>query len=440
MYVLCVIPVFLRQSDCTYDTLPVNRSRGAAEMVKRVCGNCRFFEKSSIGETGHCSNERCRDIVGIALVRKHELACRVGWDQDYYEPLANLTAIVPGQNRPPPDATRPRGYQGMRPDDMVVAVEQTRPVKNELTPSTTPTPAPAAPSATSRSRQSHVTEAHRRALERKQLAQQSGTPLPARRLEGVLPGPVSQTALPNTTANTTREWEEKAAESVSLPRRLESAPPDGARPAPFIATTPVDVHAETTALPVVEPFLPPQTPSGREDRVTAPALPQTPFAAAERGMLPPPGRADMPPALVAQPAPAVDTDTSAMPDIGGESARFPLPEGADPGSLLAQWYLAERRRQPGKRCGNCGDFRPAETGSRGYCRNRFAFLAPPLVGPNDLACLSCLGNWWAVSDEIWFQRAMSSPLDNPPPPGDRIPDDLRVREERERPERHPYSG
>ncbi len=397
-------------------------------MVKRECGNCRFFEKTSIGETGHCGNERCHDIVGIALVRKHELACRVGWDQDYYEPLANLTTIIPGQNRPRPDGSRQRGYQGTRPDDIIVAVEQTRPVKNEPTPSTTPTPA--TPPTTSRSRQSHVTEAHRRALERKQLAQQSGTPLPARRLEGVLPAPAPQIALPNTT----REWEEKAAESVSLPRRLEPTASVAPLPAPFIATTPVDVHAETTALPVVEPFTPPQPLSEREDRVTAPAFIQAPIAPSERRMPLPPGRSHMPPVSA-----AVDTDTSALEGTAGEIARFPLPEGAEPDSLLAQWYLTERRRHPGKRCGNCRDFRPAETGSRGYCRNRFAFLAPPLVSPNDLACLSCLGAWWAASDDSWLQRATSTAHDDPPPPTDRITDELRVREERERPERYPYS-
>jgi len=398
-------------------------------MVKRECGNCRFFEKSGIGTAGHCGNERCRDIVGIALVRKYELACRVGWDQDYYEPLANLTAIVPGQNHPRPDVTRPRGYQGMRPDDMVVAVEQTRPVKNE--PQITMPPALAPLTTPSRTRQSPVTEAHRRALERKQLAQQSGTPLPARRLEGVLPAPVPPTTVPNTT----REWEEKAAESISPPRRLESSTPVVPPPAPFVATTPVDVHAETTALPVVEPLRPSQPSGEREDRVTAPAARQTPSTASGRAMAPPPGRSDM------LPAPAVDTDTSAAPGAGGEAALFPLPEGAEPDSLLAQWYLVERRRQPGKRCGNCRDFRLAESGGRGYCRNRFAFLAPPLVGPDDLACLSCLGTWWAANDESWLQRATSSPPDNDPtPPADRIPNELRMREERERPERHPYSG
>jgi len=399
-------------------------------MVKRECGNCRFFEKSGIGTAGHCGNERCRDIVGIALVRKYELACRVGWDQDYYEPLANLTAIVPGQNRPRPDVTRPRGYQGMRPDDMVVAVEQTRPVKNEPPTTTPPTPAP--PMTTSRSRQSPVTEAHRRALERKQLAQQRGTPLPARRLEGVLPAPVPPTALPNTT----REWEEKAAESVSLPCRLESSSPAVPLPASFIATTPVDVYAETTALPVVEPFRPSRPSGEREDRVTAPAArPMPSSTASERAIPLPPGRSDM------LPASAVDTDTSVMPGAGGESAHFPLPEGTKPDSLLAQWYLAERRRQPGKRCGNCRDFRLAETGGHGYCRNRFAFLAPPLVGPDDLACLSSLGTWWAANDELWLERATSSlPDDDPTPSDDRIPDELRVRDERERPERHPYSG
>ncbi|MCA1669529.1 MAG: hypothetical protein LC793_19505 [Thermomicrobia bacterium] len=103
-------------------------------MARRACGSCRFFEQSDIGESGWCRNQRCQEIVGIALVRRQELACRIGWDQDYYESAAGANDVVPGQNRPVPDPARQRsGYQGMRPDDIIVGVEQPRPVTEEPT-------------------------------------------------------------------------------------------------------------------------------------------------------------------------------------------------------------------------------------------------------------------------------------------------------------------
>ncbi|MHB8645031.1 MAG: hypothetical protein ACYDAR_04495 [Thermomicrobiales bacterium] len=83
--------------------------------------------------------------------------------------------------------------------------------------------------------------------------------------------------------------------------------------------------------------------------------------------------------------------------------------------LEADWYAAERLRHRGKRCANCRDFQVAESGDRGWCRNRFAFPTPQLVGPNDLACLSCIGTWWAAHDQWWLAKAampqqMATPL------------------------------
>ena len=401
-------------------------------MAKRECGNCRFFEKSGIGASGHCRNDRCKDIVGIALVRKYELACRVGWDQDYYEPLAGTVPLIPGEDRPRLDAMRPRGYQGTRPDDMVVAVEQTRPVKNETSPTTT--------QPSSRSRQSHVGEAHRRALERKQIAQQNGVPLPPRRIEGVVATSTPQTTVPNTT----EEWGKAAAESVSRPRHADESLPPTARPTVVMSS--VDVNAETAALPLT-PSVSASSPYGeREDTalVSFPVVPRDAEAEWERPTLVPPG---LP--TIAQASPSPQADSSATPiDVrdtlsavsNGPQTRYPLPDGVAPDSLQAEWYLAERRRNQGKRCGNCRDFRPAETGDRGYCRNRFAFPAPQLVNPHDLACLSSLGTWWAASDRWWLHHAQMLPQDNPTPQADRILDEMRAQEDREQPERHPHTG
>ena len=157
-------------------------------MTRRECGTCRFFEQSGIGESGWCRNPRCREIVGLALVRRQELACRVGWDKDYYE-SSNGNAMIPGQERPTPSPGRQRsGYQGVRPDDIIVGVEQPRAGAE-----------PSAPPA-ARSRVSNVGEAHRRALERRQVAQQSGDASPSRRLERCIASPGAVDTRQRTTA------------------------------------------------------------------------------------------------------------------------------------------------------------------------------------------------------------------------------------------------
>ena len=155
-------------------------------MTRRECGTCRFFEQSGIGESGWCRNQRCREIVGLALVRRQELACRVGWDKDYYE-SANGNDMIPGQERPLPSPGRQRtGYQGVRPDDIIIGVEQPRAGAESFSPPT------------ARSRVSNVGEAHRRALERRQVAQQSGEASPGRRLERCMAAPERSTPAANT--------------------------------------------------------------------------------------------------------------------------------------------------------------------------------------------------------------------------------------------------
>ncbi|ACZ38457.1 hypothetical protein Sthe_1021 [Sphaerobacter thermophilus DSM 20745] len=56
-------------------------------------------------------------------------------------------------------------------------------------------------------------------------------------------------------------------------------------------------------------------------------------------------------------------------------------------------------------CRTCRDFRPAETGDRGWCNNRYAFEHPQMVQADDLACESTIGTWWVPADDWWLQRA-----------------------------------
>lgn len=379
-------------------------------MAKQECGTCRFFEKSGIGATGYCRNERCRAIVGIALVRKHELACRVGWDQNYYEPLP--TAAIPGEERPRVDSSLQRGYQGTRPDDLVVGVEQSRPVTKDIV-----------NQPISRKPLSHVSEAHRRALERKQQAQQAGAPAPIRRLETVLPGPV---APQDVTANTSAEWEQAASEGVSLPRRRDTLPIPPS-PALDIFAPPVagNATAQTVALPVVEPGgeIPP--PRERRDELVPPSHP----APERRGVAPPgmPMGKKTVGLLSDAPGRVLPTNEVALPAAGARSD-----------DLNAQWYASQRAQHRGKRCANCRDFRRSAEGSdHGYCKNPWAFPAPQSVQSSDLACLSALGTWWAASDAWWSGRPTAHMSDADEPRTEQVLNEWQGREDRSRSRRDP---
>jgi hypothetical protein len=349
-------------------------------MTRRECGSCRFFEQSGIGEAGWCRNQRCQEIVGFALVRRQELACRIGWDKDYYESAADAQDIVPGQNRPTPDPARQRsGYQ-MRPDDIIVGVEQPR-----LTTEEPPMPV-------ARSRTSNVGEAHRRALERRQMAQQAGDTTPQRRLETI--APAGAVARPPSDHGNDRPTVPPAPvigdEGVGRPRLADTPPPRPA--AQYAAHT-----AMTTNLPVTPE-------SGYGDQ-----------SAASSRRTPPPGT---------QAAPSYPEYPSSSPPRYPESAplRYPndpagaptMPHDAQMPPLEADWYAAERQRHRGKRCANCRDFQAAESGDRGWCRNRFAFPTPQLVGPNDLACLSCIGTWWAANDQWWLAKGATPQIASTP--------------------------
>lgn len=369
-------------------------------MTRRECGSCRFFEQSDIGEAGWCRNQRCREIVGIALVRRQELACRIGWDQDYYEAAAGANDVLPGQNRPTPDPARQRsGYQGMRPDDIIVGVEQPRPITEEP-------PMPVA-----RSRTSNVGEAHRRALERRQIAQQSGEVVPQRRLETVVApenaagGRGDDRRAPRATVT--------GDEGVGRPRLAGALPPPAVQDAPHTAVT--------TSLPVT-PYRGTSDQPGITARAAPPPGVQTPPA-------PPEYRQPLPPRQAPGPPPP-NYDAPGAAAQGGGPVQ----------PLEADWYATERHRHRGKRCANCRDFQIAESGDRGWCRNRFAFPTPQLVGPNDLACLSCIGTWWAANDQWWLAKAAITQQNAPTPLADALLEELHEEEKRHPAMRRPGAG
>lgn len=386
------------------------RGESGESVTRRECGSCRFFEQSGIGESGWCRNQRCQEIVGFALVRRQELACRIGWDHDYYESAAGANDAIPGQNRPPPDPARQRsGYQGTRPDDIIVGVEQPRPVTEQ----------PMIP--TTRSRTSNVGEAHRRALERRQIAQQTGDTVPPRRLDTVIANPGEHAP---GQGGGRRPTDRNGAvspvgdEGVGRPRLASASPP------PSEQRAPQEMHSAVTANFAIPP-----------DAVDVPDHePQASYRPPPPGSRPPPDPAEYRQPTPSRPpgaAPEYFTDAPPQPGAPGNGQGHPLE---------AEWYAAERQRNRGKRCANCRDFQVAESGDRGWCRNRFAFPTPQLVGPNDLACLSCIGTWWAANDQWWLAKGAMTPTLAATPLADALLEELEEEEKRQSTRRRPGAG
>ena len=56
-------------------------------------------------------------------------------------------------------------------------------------------------------------------------------------------------------------------------------------------------------------------------------------------------------------------------------------------------------------CRTCRDFRPADSGDRGWCNNLWAFRHRRMTDAGVLSCESSFGNWWIPHDGIWQKAA-----------------------------------
>ena len=53
-------------------------------------------------------------------------------------------------------------------------------------------------------------------------------------------------------------------------------------------------------------------------------------------------------------------------------------------------------------CQTCRDFRPSESGERGWCTNDWAFTHRQMVNADSLPCQSSIGCWWLPNDASWM--------------------------------------
>lgn len=71
-------------------------------------------------------------------------------------------------------------------------------------------------------------------------------------------------------------------------------------------------------------------------------------------------------------------------------------------------------------CETCRNFRPSESGERGWCTNDFAFTHRQMVNASDMPCQSSIGCWWLPSDDTWMPAEDLAVRDNPTPLTDRL--------------------
>jgi hypothetical protein len=66
-------------------------------------------------------------------------------------------------------------------------------------------------------------------------------------------------------------------------------------------------------------------------------------------------------------------------------------------------------------CRTCRDFRPADSGERGWCTNRWAFSHRRMVDADELPCETSIGCWWLPHDDVWMVTADVSAHSQPTP-------------------------
>jgi hypothetical protein len=79
-------------------------------------------------------------------------------------------------------------------------------------------------------------------------------------------------------------------------------------------------------------------------------------------------------------------------------------------------------------CRNCRDFLPSKDGTHGWCNNPFAFEKRQEVRGDTVTCQSTFGNWWSPSDDWWMERADIAHHSAPTPLVDNLIRQIRIRQ------------
>jgi hypothetical protein len=96
-----------------------------------------------------------------------------------------------------------------------------------------------------------------------------------------------------------------------------------------------------------------------------------------------------------------------MADAGDLQPEFPLYDGGAP--FGDQTYLFDEGLEQleflpdvPRCCRTCREYRPSDSGERGWCTSAWAFQHRRMVGADELPCASAIGIWWLPRDDLWL--------------------------------------
>lgn len=118
-------------------------------------------------------------------------------------------------------------------------------------------------------------------------------------------------------------------------------------------------------------------------------------------------------------APADDVVPEAAPAPRQVVARRPKVAGRDEIDDELLDMTVQVAPQVPRMCQTCRDYRPAESGERGWCTNKWAFSHRRMVDQDELPCHTSLGCWWLPHDDVWLDTADISAHSQPTPLLDR---------------------
>jgi len=371
-------------------------------VTQRKCGTCRFFEEGGIAASGWCRHPMRQHLEQMVLVRKSELACRNDWDKDLWEVReAGQPAVVPAVPVTVGATVERVGSLVVDETDTLASIT----IAPLVRPARPPRSAPR--------------------LAEPFQPQESSRPLPQAASAGrpqisglsdVLPS--RSTDAPGARPDSEHRDSESAAPREAMPRsnRVETAPqrPPAVRPsAEQLGSAPEQPVRRTVSPARPAPERRPENAESRRfgwlDEDARPAVPPS-----------------EPPAIQ-RPA---ETGSRWVETRSGSTEPFdvvrpPRSDGAEaaPEAVstlpttepMVSPLIGTAAENMPRCCATCRDFRPAESGQRGWCNNRFAFDQRRMVQGDEIACAGSVGNWWVPTDDWWLQRGDISHHARPTP-------------------------
>lgn len=400
-------------------------------MTQRKCGTCRHFEAGGIAASGWCRHPDRQDLQHMVLVRKSELACRNGWDEDLWEPretadrMSGATVRTMHQDQLAA-TTRDRKQDTDRVTTVGIAGVGRPIMAAQSSSSNSPERATRTVDARNQSNQQYAAEQSDARRERQRaIAEESER--------------AHQQAMNELRSRQESEMRPRSAHEPEYPVQGQVSSPSSNRVSP--------------AAPRMSPLrqdgpdidAPPRTPApGR-------SWPGSPISQPERtgrepGLRTKNGFGSHSPSFGSsdyreprrpreQTAPGLESQhiSETNPHRSGSTEQFqlatdvsraqldsehlPQPVQADeliespPNVPVAHGSISQIPRC----CATCRDFRPSEGGERGWCNNNYAFDHRQMVHKDDIACSSSIGDWWTPNDDWWLQRADISHHGRPTP-------------------------